>query len=242
MNKYKIVSKGSIGSFLKFSFVVSMAVLLVNSTAIAATTANFGDSSGEVPDYSTTVSLDTYSGTETLQSAKVTITLLVWDAVYELDNDSSSSTDVDIDMALGVDATAFGTTYSDTGVLLDTTVSLAANNGDSKRSLDTDTIGGSDYDSQTIGTQATPVEISVSWTVTGSDLNNYLSSVSGSTFDLAIDVDWISSIVGSTHYSVLAPLFTGTAKVEYEYVPEPATMAMFGIGGLLAARRRKSNS
>ena len=238
MKKFKIVSKWG-----RISFVVSMALLLSASSALATLdtdSASFGDAAGEVPDYSTTVSLSTYSGTDQITGITITVDVSAWDAWYFLDNDSSSATDADVDMTfdieVGLPTSPVGSS-SQTVSWYSDTISLLANDGDSRRSLDVD-LGG-DYHEEQVGTDSSPVAFSVTFTIASSDFDSYtLAGTGSSTFDVDLDVLFNYLISASVQSSVIVPLLNGKVTADYSTIPEPVTMALLGVGGLLVRRRK----
>ena len=54
------------------------------------------------------------------------------------------------------------------------------------------------------------------------------------------DLQWVTTAPDAWQMEVQNPLLTVTAKVTYTYTPEPATIAVMGLGSLLLRRRRRT--
>lgn len=231
----------NLGRGLFVSLVVLSAVSL-SFADVVTDSESFGGTSNDVTPFYQTVSLDTYAGSDVVSAIKITLSVDVWDARVYLDNDSSNATtstvDMSLDMSVILPTAAVESAVRTQGLYSNSSIYLTANDaGESTRQLDS---GGSDYFEEIIGTELSPESFTVVWTVASSDFDSYTLAGSGnSTFALDLSVLFNYMVSAGVQSQVLVPLVDGNVGVEYTtHAPEPATMALIGLGGLLIRRRR----
>lgn len=208
--------------------VVLSLVVFVSSSAFAGFSDTFGP---DVPNFTQTVTLDKYTGSDPLTDVKITLSLISYDGQFEFDNDSSSPATVVIDLDVQATLNSTDVTLPVATSLIDVydqTVHLAANDGDNKRAINA---GGADYSSLNTGVSSS----SAAWNISPANISEYVGS---GTFDISVDISELLTITGNSGVSmaVIPTLVEGVITVEY--IPEPATIAILAFGGFVLRKRK----
>jgi hypothetical protein len=205
-------------------------IAFVSSGAFAGLSSAFGP---DVPNFARTISLDKYTGTDTLTDVKITLSLSIYDGQFEFDNDGSTAASVIIDLDV-IAALSSADVALPAGATLaavyDQTVNLEADDNDNNRSLDA---SGEDYASLNTGLNT----FTVSWDVSADDFDDYVGT---GTFNVGVAVSEILNITADNGVAIctIPVLADGSVTIEYSAVPEPATIAILAFGGLILRKRR----
>jgi len=201
-------------------------------------TQNFGP---QAPDFTTSLVFNQFNGDlADLVSVEVIVDLSVSGGNASVDNDGETSTTVDVEFgtSLGISSSdvslldgAFDPVTAGVNVLTNPSLSLAANDGDDINQFDA---GGPDFDMIT----------GVAGMDSDSGFINALffgDYVGGGTFSIDAIANTEFSISGGSAVqgSFVNQTASGSVTVIYNFVPAPGAAALFGLGGLAAARRRR---
>ena len=225
MNESKIVAGGSVVS--KSCLVVSLVLMLAGVNASAALTGTFGP---DVPDFTQTITLD-MSADATINGVKFTMTLEIYDGLFEFDNDASTAANVAIDLDAFAALSSTDVTVpagATATVTFDKSVILAANDGDSNRGFNT---GGTDYASINTGIHTA----TFSWNVAAVDVSDYIGA---GTFAVDVNVSQMLKITADSGVAINRIPVLAKGDLAVEYLPEPASLTLFGLGGLLLRKRK----
>lgn len=188
---------------------------------------------------------DTQGGTRTLNSVTVSVVLNKTDGRFRIDNDSAEGGTITLEQRIvgmltpdGVslrkmDGTFVGQNGRITAISsLSTTI--AANDGDDIDTFDT---GGADYvDFSPIDTSA-----SDSGMIHSDDRAGYIASGPTTNFFITFDANQFTQVtgVGGLQQLINPSNAAGTITVTYDFVPEPSTALLCGVGLLVILRRRR---
>ncbi len=195
------------------------------------------------PDFSEVMTFDQFDGIalEDVLSIEVKMAITVSGGTATVDNDGAAPTTVDIDFGTSgsisspdvtlLDA-AFDPVVAGVDVLAMASPMLAANDGDDPLAFNDDGgadnftlpgTGGSDSDSGFIN--------SLFW-------GDFLG---GGTFEIEADLDSAFSVSGGSGVSgAFTPQSVeGNVMVTINFVPAPGSVALLGLGGFVATRRRR---
>lgn len=216
------------------------------SSAGAATimeTETFGPNT---PNYQQTLTFDKFDdlgGTRTLLSVKVKMEMSVFNGSATVDNDGVDPASVTIEFGAtgslsSVDVSllngAFQPVTSDLDVCTAGAFNLSANDSDPDNQFDNDlgpdnatlnVVPDSDMDMGFIAPALHP---------------QYIGA--GMTFDVVVEIDTLFNIIGQGGVagSFVPVSAEGTVMVTYEYIPAPGAMALAGLAGFAATRRRRA--
>jgi len=220
-----------------------LVTLLVSTSLASALTLTETETFNGTPNFLRTLMFDQFDdqgGTLTLQSISVSVLLNVQGGQVTLDNDGEevasgsyefggkgdiSSTDVSL-----LDA-SFQPVTAEVAALTTGGFNLDANVGD----------GPGDYD------PTPPDGMLISGTSQSDSDSGFIASslfsqyIGAGTFDIDVSIDQWADFggVSGIEWAVTPVTAGGEVTVVYNYVPEPATMSLLAIGGLVALRRRR---
>ena len=231
----------------KYIHLLSLVLLSCQVIAQADTIVQTENYDG-TPDYVQTLTFDQFDdqgGTLTLQSIRVDVTLTVTGGSLKTDNDgaeaASGGVEFGAEVLLTPSVSMIDSAYQqiiqsgDVKATGGTTLSLSADDGDTEvGGTAYFSYAGSDYDYYNGTTQ------------NDSDFG-YVNSVVFSqyigtgTFTVDVDADQIADYgaLGGVQAQIDPLNACGCVIITYEYIPEPATLAMLAIGGLAVLRRRR---
>ena len=201
-------------------------------------TQNFGP---QAPNFTTSLVFNQFSGNlADLMSVEVIVDLSVDGGSASVDNDGETSTTVDVEFgtSLGISSSdvslldsTFDPVTAGVNVLTNPSLSLAANDGDDINQFD---VGGPDFDMIT-GVSGTDSD---SGFIDSMFFNDYVGT---GTFAIDAIANTEFSITGGSAVqgSFVNQTASGSITVIYNFVPAPGAAALFGLGGLAAARRRR---
>ena len=216
------------------------------SSAGAATimqTETFGPNT---PNYQQTLTFDKFDdlgGTRTLTSVKVKMEMGVFNGSATVDNDGVDPASVTIEFgATGsissgdvplLDA-GFQPVTSDVDVFTAGAFNLSANDSDPDNQFDND----NGPDNATLN--VVPASDMDMGFIDSSFFGSYIGA--GATFDILVEIDTLFNILGEGGVagSFVPVSADGNVMVIYEYVPAPGSMALVGLAGLCATRRRRA--
>ena len=223
-----------------------LGVLVLASAAGAAPimqTEFFGPST---PNFQQTLTFDKFDdlgGTRTLLSVKVKMELSVFGGSATVDNDGVDPASVTIEFgASGAISSgdvsllngAFQPVTSDVNVFTAGNFNLSANDSDPTNQFDND--GGPDNATLNV----TPDSDMDMGFIAPSLHAQYIGA--GATFDVLVQVDTLFNILGQGGVagSFVPVSAEGNVMVIYEYVPAPGSLALAGLAGFAATRRRRA--
>jgi len=225
-------------NLLVFGAAVGCAGLASAGSFQQVQTQSFGP---QAPNFTTGLVFNQFNGDlADLTSIEVIIDLSVSGGSASVDNDGETSTSVDVEFgtSLGIssmDVTlldgAFDPVSAGVSVLTNPTLMLAANDGDDITQFDS---GGPDF-AMVSGLDGMDMDAGFINALFFSDY------VGGGTFTINAIAETEFSISGGSAVqgSFVNQIASGSVTVIYNFIPAPGAAALFGLGGLAAARRRR---
>ena len=206
-------------------------IFLLFSSIATASLVQLQSTGQSVPNYSSTLTFDQYDGADPLSSVVITLEVIVDDAFFGFDNDSPVATTVtvNLDVTGGISSVDVDLPAIDSALaMFSKTVGLAADNGDTRgydsvADIDMKSFNTSDFSA-----------------VSSASTNTLLGAYQGSdTFDITVDFSQVLDITGNSGVSMMyiPALAEANVTVEYLTIPEPVSLALLGIGALIARRR-----
>lgn len=201
----------------------------------------------DYPDFTSTLTFnkfDTWSGVRSLVSVHVLMTLTSSSGTLSVDNDGAEPASVNV--ALGASSS---TSYSPSVHFLDASYqpllgnltarttgsyNLAANDGDTGGQFDA---GGLDYALM----QGDTVTVSTGGYVNSAFLSEFQKNGGDVSFDIDTAVSQVLNFgsVGGVAGSFSPVTGSGSVTLVYEYVPEPASLTLLALGGIVFLHRRR---
>jgi uncharacterized protein (TIGR03382 family) len=195
----------------------------------------------QAPDFTTGLVFNQFTGNlADLTSIEVIVDLSVDGGSASVDNDGETSTMVDIEFGTSVSISSMDVSLLDgsfdpvsagVSVLTNPSLSLDANDGDDITQFDA---GGPDF--------ATVMGLAGSDNDSGFINTMFFADyVGGGMFTIDVDANTEFSISGGSAVqgSFVNQTASGSVTVIYNFIPAPGAVALFGLGGLAAARRRR---
>ncbi len=189
---------------------------------------------------------DTQGGTRTLNSVSVSVVLNKTGGRYQIDNDSAETgtivlthriigqlTSSDVSLRK-MDGSFVGQNGSVTATNTLNT-SIGATTGDDVNTFNN--TGLADY----VRFDPADTTVSDSGVIHSADQSGYIASGSSTNFGLTFSGDQFTNAsgVGGLQQLILVSDVSGTVTVTYDFVPEPSTALLGGVGLLLMFRRRR---
>lgn len=190
----------------------------------------------------TPLTFDQYNGSLTLTGVKITLTLNVDGGTITLDNDGPGSANAAAEFGASGSISSSDVNLNDTNfnpigaglnvVSIDVNTTLSADDGDAQGEVND---GGPDSITEA-GANATDMDMGF---VNSFFFGDYTGN---GTFDIDVVTSTLFNTNGSgsgVGGSFLPPNVSGSVTVEYFVIPAPGAAALLGLGGLIAARRRR---
>lgn len=228
---------------------ISVALVALTSTVASAYTITQTQNYGGVPDYNQVLifnQFDDLGGTLTLQSVYVEVNLTANGGALRCDNDAvepaSGAIEFGAQVAVGSSVSMIDAMFQpifqagDVKATGGTMLNLAADDGDEEvGGTPNFSMAGLDYGFYKGGSVSDGDNGIVNSAV-------YFQYIGLGTFTVTLDSSQVANYgsLGGVQAQIDPLTTTGTVKVVYTYIPEPAALGLLAMGGLMFIRRRRA--
>ncbi len=221
-----------------------LAVLAVCAAAAPAAMITQTRTFSGIPDFQSILNFDSFdTGLGTLLGVTIWVDVDVTSGQAIVDNESDSLASVTVDFSADAAASSAGEVFFPTttaNAAISQSLQLGPDDGDGN-SIDPASPDGAAVSlNSASGSMMTSMLASAS-TQQATQVSTFTDLLAGADYDILLDSSTIFQIYGA---SGVAGGFTpanvaGEVTVQYNYVPEPATMSLLAIGGVAALKRRR---